>query len=320
MSVRTATGYRAWPLGVLGLLLLLLSIPATAQGQDGALQAGDTILLEVEGHPEMRQLLTLNDVGRVELPQIGEVYLLGLTVEEAETTLGRRMRIYDPALEDVRVHWTDLNPVTILVQGAVNAPGSYTFEEDPAVWDVVKAAGGFLETADLVGSRVLREESGEARVQPLDLSALVTGGHLPQYAFRDGDVLVLPGIDDGRTQVQPSRGVQVFGAVSDPATVAMTAPRPLLDVLMLAGSPIATAEWKKVWLVHHSAGRYESRLVDLTLFTEQGDPAGNPLVYPGDVLRMEYQRDGWLRRNGPLVLGSMTAVATLWLAYDRVTE
>lgn len=300
--------------------LLLTAGPATAQTPDRTLEPGDTILLEVEGRPELRQVLTLNDRGRVELPQIGEVYLQGLSVLEAETTLGRRMRIYDPDLEVVRVNWTDLRPVTILVQGAVNAPGSYTFEEDPEVWDVVRAAGGVLEDADLLRSRVLREEGGQARVQSLDLSALITGGRLPEYVFQDGDVLVLPGLEEGRALVQPNHGVQVFGAVGEPSTVAMTSPRPLLDVLMLAGSPIAEAEWKKVWLVHPSSGRYDSRLVDLTLFLEEGNPAGNPLVYPGDVLRVEYQRDGWLRRNGPLVLGTATAAATLWLAYDRVTE
>lgn len=306
--------------GMIGLLALLLAGLATAQTPGQTLQAGDTVLLEVDEHPDLRQLLTLNDRGQVELPQIGEVYLQGMTVAEAEATLGRRMRIYDPELENVRVRWTNLRPVTILVQGAVNTPGTYTFEENPAVWDVVQAAGGFIDTADLSRARVLREADGEARVQEVDLSALVTGGHLPDYLFQDGDVLVLPGADEGPSQVQPNRGVQVFGAVSEPSTVAMTSPRPLLDVLMLAGSPIAAAEWKKIWLVHPADGRYDSRLVDLTLFMQEGDPVGNPLVYPGDVLRVEYQREGWLRRNGPLVLGSMTAVATLWLAYDRVAQ
>lgn len=302
------------------LILSLLSIAATGFAQTGSrpLQSGDTILLEVEGHPELRQLLTLNDRGRVDLPQVGEVYLAGLTVSEAESTLGRRMRIYDPDLENVRVSWTDLKPVTILVQGAVGQPGSYTFENAPEIWDVVQAAGGLRDDADLGQARVMREEAGEARVQPLNLTALVSGGRLPEYSFRTGDVLVLPVAEQGVVTVAPNQGVQVFGAVSAPAVVPMVSPRPLLDVLMLAGSPLATAKLKKIWLVHPTAGRYDSRPIDLTLFMEEGDPAGNPLVYPGDVLQVEYQRDGWFRRNGPLFLGSITTVATIWLAIDRV--
>lgn len=302
------------------LLGLLLPGLTTAQPADGNLQAGDTILLEVEGRPELRQLLTLNDRGRVELPRIGDVYLEGLSIEDAEETLSRRMRIYDPGLEVIHVRRTDLRPVTILVQGAVNTPGSYTFEAQPEVWDLVKAAGGFLETADLAQARVLREQEGDAHIQVLDLTALVSGGRLPLYTFQDGDVLVLPESESGVVNVPPHQGVQVFGAVTDPAVVPLTTPRPLLDVLMLAGSPLATAELEKIWLVHPSGGRFDSRLVDLTVFMREGNPLGNPLVYPGDVLQVEFQGESWLRRNGPLVLGSMTAAATLWLAYDRVSE
>ena len=58
----------------------------------------------------------------------------------------------------------------------------------------------------------------------------------------------------------------------------------------------------------------------MRLFLEQGDPAGNPLVYPGDAIQVTFQKDGWIRRNIPIIMGSLAAIGTLWLALDRASE
>jgi protein involved in polysaccharide export with SLBB domain len=168
-------------------------------------------------------------------------------------------------------------------------------------------------------ARVVREEDGNARILPLDLSALVSGGRIPPFAFSDGDVLVVPSTEAGSTPVFASSGVQVFGAVAAPTVVAITKPRPLLEVLMLAGSPLADAKLEEIWLVHPVEGRFDSRLIDLTLFMQQGNPIGNPLVFPGDALQITYQEDSWIRRNAPLILGALTATATVWLAFDQIS-
>ncbi len=302
------------------VVLATMLMPGFALAQDRILTAGDTIRLEIENRPELEQLLTLDDAGRVDLPQVGEVTLAGLSVADAETTLHRRLRIFDPELDTVRVTLTDSHPLTIQVQGAVVAPGPYPFDGSPGVWDLIQLAGGVLDTADLSVARVVREENGIARILPMDLSSLVAGGRIPEFSFMDGDVLVIPLTESGTAQVIASSGVQVFGAVAEPSVVPMTTPRPLLDVLMLAGSPLAQAELQKIWLVHPINGRFDSRLIDLSLFMEKGNPLGNPLIFPGDALQISFREDNWFRRNGPLLLGTMTATATLWLAYDRVSN
>ncbi len=42
--------------------------------------------------------------------------------------------------------------------------------------------------------------------------------------------------------------------------------------------------------MHHDGGQIQSTLVNLELYLKEGDPAGNPLIYPGDTLKVTYQK------------------------------
>jgi len=93
-----------------------------------------------------------------------------------------------------------------------------------------------------------------------------------------------------------------------------------MDVLMLAGAPTMEAEKTKVYWVHNDGVLNKAQVVNLELFLLQGDDLGNPLVYPGDTISVEYARPSWVRANVPFILGSLAAVATIWLAYDNITK
>jgi protein involved in polysaccharide export with SLBB domain len=309
---------------VLLIATLLIPIQAVAQPvaaiADGSLEAGNTVQLTVEGRPDLDLLLTLDDQGSVTIPQVGQVALAGLSVEDAGRILRQRFRVFDPGLDSVTVELANSRALSIQVQGAVVNPGVFTFEAPPTVWELTQIAGGIASDAEPALARVIREDNGTARVLALNLQAVVTGGRIPDFTFRAGDVLVVPQNEDGATSAIHGAGVQVFGAVNNPSIVHLTSPQLLLDVLMLAGSPQREAKLSKIWLVHPEEGRFESSLIDLNLFLEEGDPSGNPLVYPGDTLKIAFERESWMRRNGTLILSSMTAVATLFLAIDRIAE
>lgn len=309
---------------VLLIATLLMPLQSLAQNAGPAprsvLQAGDMVQLAVAGRPDLNLVLTLDEDGAVVVPQVGQVTLAGLSVDDAGRILRQRFRLFDPTLDLVTVDVVNSNAMTIQVQGAVVNPGIFAFKNPPSVWELARMAGGMADNAEPGLARVIREEDGSARVLPLNLRALVSGGRIPDFTFQAGDILMVPQRDAGATSVVPEAGVQVFGAVGAPAVVHLSAPQPLLEVLMLAGSPRADAELAKIWLVHPEEGRFRSSRIDLKLFLEQGDPTGNPLVYPGDTLQISYIRDGWMRRNGTLVLGSLTAIATLFLTYDRIVQ
>ena len=145
---------------------------------------------------------------------------------------------------------------------------------------------------------------------------------LPDDVLQSGDTLIVPLIAEGSVGVPASRGVQVFGGVGVPTTVPIQGPTDLVSVLMLAGAPLENARLAKVDWVHRDrqAATSVASRVDMRHFLEDGKASGNPLIYPGDVVYMHYQRPGWLERNLPLFLALVTTTTTALLAYDRLSE
>lgn len=308
------------------LLLVALWMPAQglaqgrANGSDGRLEPGDVIDINVPGRPDLSMSLVLDEKGQVMLPQVGGVGLEGLTTAEAELVLRQRLRLFDPTLDAVVIERTSAEEqgVVFYLIGRVARPGIQNFADIPSIWELFREAGGPLDDANMHQVRLVREEEGRTVVKQYDLSQLLDDGKVPDIELLSGDTLVVPALLDGVSAIPTERGVRVFGAVAVPTVVDIDEPTPLLDVLMLAGSPTPDAEIGEVQWVHEVGDMPQARVVDLRQYLEGGNPLGNPLVYPGDTVRVEYYEPPWYRGTLPLVLGSLAAIATIWLAYDRI--
>jgi len=305
-------------------LALLLQQPAGALAQAAAgehrLQGGDAITLSVPSRPELDQTLTLDAAGRVSLPQVGDVVLQGLTVSEAREILRQRLRVFYPGISGVDVELQSATQVRLYALGEVHASGHYDFPTVPSIWDLLRAAGGPSEGANLGAARIVRMADGKTRVIPIDLSGMLSGSGAPEVQLQDGDTLVIPASSDNASSVAASAGVQVFGAVGAPTVVAVSEPTELLQVMMLAGSPLTTSDLSKVYWVHRGPDGFLSTKVNVRQFMEEGDPRGNPLIYPGDTVQVSEARETWLARRLPLFLGILATAATVALAYDRIAN
>lgn len=304
-------------------LVLLLQQPAAllAQATDTGqrLKAGDQIVLIVPSRPDLDQSLTLDAGGRVSIPQVGEVALAGLTVAEAREILRQRLRVFYPKVTAVEVDLQSATQMRLYVIGGVRSPGHYDFAVPPAAWDLLRAAGGPSEGADLARARVVRvEEDGATVVVEVDLSGVLDGRGAPDVVLRNSDTLVVPTAAAGSVTVLAHAGVQVFGAVATPTVVPLREPTELLQVLMLAGAPLTDSNLRKVYWVHRGPDGFRSNRVDVRRFLERGDPLGNPAVYPGDTIEVALYRPSWAARNLPLLLGMLATTATVVLAYDSL--
>lgn len=284
---------------------------------------GDVLRLNVPQEQSLDRELTVSDAGTVYLPQVGEVTLNGLTLPEAREFLTQRLRLYNPAITEVVLTVLEYSSLRIYVIGAVQTPGSYTFESAPTLWEVLRAAGGPAEGASLASCRIITIADGRPTSRTVNLSGYLTGETFPADLMQGGDTLVVPTVADGVVGVPPSSGVQVFGGVGTPTTVPIDQPTEMLTVLMLAGAPIESAELHKINWVHRRAGGPGQDIatkVNMRKFLRQGKVEGNPVVYPGDVLYLPTYRQGWFARNLPLFLTTVTSISTFMLAYDRFAE
>jgi len=307
------------------LLMLALLMPVESMAQAvgtrevARLAPGDELQASVPGRPDLTTRLTIDESGRVSLPQIGDVELAGLTLSEAEMVLRQKLRLADMGIDSVDLALvSQAGTIRMFVIGDVAHPGEFTFSTLPTLWELVRTCGGPNTTANLSQCRIIRQVEGLPQVQTVDLTGILDGTATPTATLLDGDTLVIPALLDGVSGVRRNEGVQVFGGVGVPTTVAISEPMPMLDVLMLAGAPTLDANLEKIWLVHQTGDKYISRQVNMALYMQEGDPMGNPLVYPGDSLQIEVIQPSWVRRTLPFVLGSLAAVATILLAWDRL--
>ena len=310
-------------------LLMLLSLVLGAgnvlaqvavEGTETRVQQGDVLQLKVSGHPQFDLNLVVGSGGRVDVPQIGEVRVGGLTVAEAEVVIRQSLRVFDPTIGDISLGLARTEGFQVHVLGAVVQPGPYTFVAEPSLWDLVRTAGGPQENAHLRAARLVREVEGKVSVQPVDLEAVLAGESGGAYEIRSGDTLMIPVLPEDGSGLLSDAGVQVFGSVDAPKFVDITEATPLLEVLLMAGSPSDNAKIEEIWWVHREGAGLRSTRVNLEDFLKRSNPRGNPLVYPGDAVHVAYQKPGWLERNLPLFLGVVATTATVLLAYDRLSD
>jgi polysaccharide export outer membrane protein len=179
------------------LLLLIglmgLSRSAAAQGQPTAFQAGDRILLRVEGDSALSDTFTVvagQEGPALRLPIIGEISLTGLPRSELEKHLTRELGRYikDPVVEARAL-------IRISVAGEVTRPGFYAVPIDLVLPDALMLAGGATQHARIDKLRILRGNSSLVEDASLQ-TAIARGATLDELGVRAGDRIQVPGQKD----------------------------------------------------------------------------------------------------------------------------
>jgi polysaccharide export outer membrane protein len=172
--------------------------------QDYLLGPGDIIEVTVFAVEELnKKELVLNAQGRISLPFIGEVPLMGLTAREAEIKIGA---LYESTImknPQVSVSVKEYHSQFINVLGAVYKPGIYQLTRRAFLVDALAMAGGLLgdkaeskaliHRAGTTASGEVKEAGAAGEMQEIDLRQLLEKGdirlNVPIYA---GDVISVP--------------------------------------------------------------------------------------------------------------------------------
>ena len=237
------------------------------------LQAGDQVVVTVEGYPEYskeRVPIPIQPDGYISYPLIGVIKATGLTISELEA---RMQAAFAARLQSARVFVTLMQPKrTILVLGAVEPRGRgnpHVFETGQVyLMHALAAAGINYELADLTGVTIWRD--GEL-YQTVDFIALVEAGG-PDIPLRDYDTIIVPSAFE-------QRPIRVIGAVMAPGVYPISTQQiPAIQALKLAGGSRADfTDLSKAEIITND-GRIS---VDLTSPTSDNVDA---MLAPGDTL------------------------------------
>ena len=193
---------------------------------------GDLLEVSVYGVPELTAKARISNTGDIYLPLINSVHVAGLTAEEAQTLIEKRLEagafVKNP---HVSVFIADYASEGVNVLGQVTKPGVYTVVGERRLFDVISAAGGFTERA----GRTVSITHRNALDTPVMVKLSEDLKQNPENNLR---------IQPGDTVVVHKAGVvYVVGDVGRAAGFAMDSDNfTVLKVLALAGGPTKTAK------------------------------------------------------------------------------
>src|ERR1051326_4788087 len=208
--------------------LPLLSGPVPA---DYKLGPGDNLVLILTGDVELTYSLPVTREGFVLIPQVGQVHVANLTLDQLRDVLYTRLgRVYSGVRRtpnattrfDVTV--ANVRANQIYVVGEVSQPGAYQISSLGTVFTALYAAGGVTERARLRGVEVQRAGKTIATLDLYDY--LLRGDTRADVRLETGDVVFVP--------IHLSR-VRLSGAVLRPAVYETKAGETLADMIAAAG-------------------------------------------------------------------------------------
>lgn len=244
----------------------VLSANVTAllgQPEPYKLGAGDVVGIVVYDHPEIVFSSTpattvadpasvspapgfiVSSTGQLTFPYAGTMKVAGLTVQEVEEMLTKRLsRVFKEPQINVRVQ--AFRSKRAYIEGEVRAPGLLVFTDIPMTLpEAISRAGGILPAGDR--SFVTLTRNGVTT--PIDMMTMAEVGVDPsRIPLRSGDMITVRNRED--------RKVMVLGEVLRPAAVLMRNGRlSLADALgEVGGVDLNTSNPRQIYVVRNKPG------------------------------------------------------------------
>ena len=165
--------------------------PSTAEGY--RIGAGDVLQIMVWREPDVSLPEALVRVdGKISVPLVGEVDVIGLTPTELKDALVEKFSNYIKS-PSVSVYTRQINSRKIYVLGTVKKEGPVPLLRPMTVLQALNEAGGLGEWAVKKKIYVLRKIDGKQVKMPFDFSAVIKGKRLEQNAvLLPDDTIVVP--------------------------------------------------------------------------------------------------------------------------------
>lgn len=294
------------PIRMLLVALLSWATAAAAGPQDSqyVVGGGDVLQLNVPQVPSLDRQITVRPDGMIVLPMAGEMRAGGLTVEQLQYQIARRLSDFNRSVTSVSLSVAEFKSRSIYVLGRVVSPGKYAYAEPIGLFDLIREAGGFAEDALRTRIKVVHRQGDEERVEYANVEAALNNGDLDGLpTVRAGDTVIVSK-RNGTWEVGAD-GIQVIGEVRSPSIYALEDINDLVGIMLLAGGPTAEAKLGEVRLVRTDPnGKSVSHRVNVDDYLTKGLASQNPEVLPGDTIYIPRKGNvGRVLRNISISLG-----------------
>jgi protein involved in polysaccharide export with SLBB domain len=247
----------------------------TPVSPDYPLGPGDEIVIALWGKVQLDFFAEIDPEGKINLPDMGVVSLLGLTFKEAKGMLEKELsRYYRPSEVKMNISMGRLRSIRVFVVGAAKQPGSYTLSSFSTLVNAVLASGGANKSGSLRDIHLRR--NGKPLVSFDLYDFLLKGDKSRDVRLLPDDVIFIPAVG-------PLVGI--VGPVKNPAIYEMKGTTRLLDLIEMAGGLAAIAFEERVQVQrikdHQQLVFFEESLAEI-----KKDPTRNLTLFDGDIVRI----------------------------------
>jgi protein involved in polysaccharide export with SLBB domain len=249
---------------------------------------GDQLVLILTGQVELAHTLDVTREGFIVIPQVGQISVANLTLEQLENVLYQRLpRSYSgvrrgaDAPTRFTVSVSRLRAIQVYVTGDVVRPSSYRLSSAGTALTALYAAGGPTEQGTLREVVVRRGGEVVASVDMYDY--LLRGDNSNDMRLENGDVVFV------RTH---GPRVRMSGEVLRPATYELKPGETLRDALIAAGGFRVTAQTDRVQIerivppAQREAGGRDRSVIDVTSAGTRVEDFPALPMSGGDVVRV----------------------------------
>jgi polysaccharide export outer membrane protein len=169
------------------------AVPENATPSGYRIGAGDSLQINVWNEPQASvQGIAVRPDGKVTLPLVKEVDVLGLTPSELEKVLTAKLAQFINNA-DVTVVVKEIHSKKVYLVGAVNKVGPIPLLSEMTVLQALAEAGGLTDYAKRKKIYVLRKEGGKQLKLLFDYDAVIKGEHMEQNIIvHPDDTVVVP--------------------------------------------------------------------------------------------------------------------------------
>ena len=186
---------------------------------------------------------------------------------------------------------------SIYIFGQVGAPGRYMFTSEMNFLDILSAADGPTDKADLRNIRINHRDDMRKGVSKLDLSLYFETGDdnlLPQV--KTGDAIYIPEKDKLWLDNSKESTVRVIGAINKPGRYRYDDTMTLLDLIAESGGTTENAHVENITVVNLSCCKDQARSFDLIEFTHSAEFDSLPVLRAGDTVYVPFRRESGLEK------------------------
>ncbi|TBR20063.1 MAG: hypothetical protein EPO57_01265 [Chitinophagaceae bacterium] len=161
----------------------------------------DQLIIDVYGVNEKQQKATVGPEGSIRLDYIGQVFVNGLTIEEATARLKIKYSKIYPGINSgaskLSVSLGNIRSIKITILGSVQKPGTYTLPSLATVFNALYASGGPNNYGSFREIELIRNSK---LVEKIDIyKFLLQGNQQQNLRLEDNDLLLIP---TAKTQVK----------------------------------------------------------------------------------------------------------------------